>query len=194
MKKILFGLTIAATLLSACNNNEKETTTTTTNANAGGMVAKDTVTGQPAQPVLTQALVQHYLALKNALTNDNGQEAATAARQMVDAIANTGVETFTADEKKVYDDVKDDITEHAKHISSDGVKISHQREHFDLLSTDMYDLLKVSKPGQTLYFTHCPMFNDNKGANWLSEVKEINNPYYGKKMRDCGVVKEEIRP
>jgi hypothetical protein len=37
------------------------------------------------------------------------------------------------------------------------------------------------------------MYNNNKGASWLSETKEIKNPYLGKKMPDCGEVKEEIR-
>lgn len=194
MKTILLGLTITLASLTACNSNEKETNVTTTQAIDSSQLTTDTSNTLPGQQAMTAALVRHYLDLKNALTNDNSRDAATAASQMMDAIENTGVESFSADQKKVYDDVKDEIKDHAKHISSQGVNIQHQREHFDMLTTDLYDLLKVSKPGQTLYFTHCPMFNDNKGANWLSEVKEINNPYYGEKMRDCGVIKEEITP
>jgi hypothetical protein len=100
---------------------------------------------------------------------------------------------LNADQKKVYADVKDDIKEHAEHISTNGNKIAHQREHFDMLSKDMYDLVKVVKPSQTLYHDRCPMYNDGKGATWLSEVKEIKNPYLGKKMPDCGTVQEEIK-
>ncbi len=37
------------------------------------------------------------------------------------------------------------------------------------------------------------MANDGKGAIWLSEVKEIKNPYLGSKMPDCGSVKETIK-
>jgi len=36
------------------------------------------------------------------------------------------------------------------------------------------------------------MFNDGKGANWLSESKAISNPYLGKSMLNCGTVKKEI--
>jgi uncharacterized protein YaaR (DUF327 family) len=194
MKTFLPSIAIALALLTACNSNEKETSVSTIQAHDSSQVATDTSNRLHGQPAVTESLVKHYLEVNNALTNDNGPDAAAAAREMVDVIENTGGEVFSADQKKVYDDVKDDIKEHAKHISSQGVKIEHQREHFDMLSTDMYDLVKVFKPMQTLYFTHCPMFNDNKGANWLSEVKEISNPYYGKKMRDCGVVKEEINP
>ena len=194
MKTILLGFTIALASLTACNSNEKESNATTTQANESSQVSTDTLNSLPGQPAVTAVLVKHYIELKNALANDNGQDAAGAAGQIADAIENTSDGSFSADQQKVYDDVKDDIKNHAKHISIQGIKIEHQREHFDSLSTGMYSLLKVSKPTQTLYFTHCPMFNDNKGANWLSEVKEINNPYYGKKMRDCGVVKEEITP
>ena len=67
-------------------------------------------------------------------------------------------------------------------------KIEQQREHFDRLSSDMYDLVKSVKPTQTLYKNHCPMFNENKGAIWISEVKEIRNPYYGKAMLECGEI------
>ena len=37
------------------------------------------------------------------------------------------------------------------------------------------------------------MANDKKGAFWISESKEIKNPYLGKKMPTCGEVKEEIK-
>lgn len=30
------------------------------------------------------------------------------------------------------------------------------------------------------------MANTNKGAFWISEDKEIRNPYYGKQMMTCG--------
>jgi hypothetical protein len=37
------------------------------------------------------------------------------------------------------------------------------------------------------------MYNNNKGATWLSETKEIKNPYMGKKQPTCGSLKEEIK-
>jgi hypothetical protein len=62
-----------------------------------------------------------------------------------------------------------------------------------MLSQDMYDLVKSFDGTQTLYKDFCPMANDNKGAFWISEIKEIKNPYLGKKMSTCGEVKEEIK-
>jgi hypothetical protein len=31
---------------------------------------------------------------------------------------------------------------------------------------------------------------DNKGADWLSDVSEVVNPYFGESMPGCGEVKE----
>lgn len=193
MKAIFISLITAATLLSACGGNkksEKEITATNDTVQTQAPVAGNT-TGSAGS---VNVLVTEYLVLKNALVSDDGATAASAAKNIVDAISKNDDATFTADQKKLFDDVKDDMKEHAEHISANAGKLDHQREHFDMLSQDMYDMVKVFKPSQALYQTHCPMFNDKKGASWLSETKEIKNPYYGKKMLDCGMVKEELMP
>ena len=193
MKALILGFLIIAALLTACGNDNtasKETIETNSDTATANTQPGDTATSQPAS---VDEVVNGYIQLKNALANDNGNDAASAGKQMSAAMTKLDAASFSADQKKVYDEVKADIKEHAEHISDNGGKISHQREHFDMISKDMYDLVKASKPSQTLYVAHCPMYNDNKGANWLSEVKEIKNPYLGKKMPDCGKVQEEIK-
>jgi hypothetical protein len=44
-----------------------------------------------------------------------------------------------------------------------------------------------------LYLEYCPMANGNEGAYWLSNEKQIKNPYFGDKMLKCGSVKETIQ-
>jgi hypothetical protein len=177
----------------ACSNNnssqENRATTTDTTSHASNTsnnnVAKNTGT--------INDVVSHYLGLKNALTNDNGSEAALAAKEIGESLTKVDESSLTPEQKKMYDDVKDDIKEHAEHIGANGSDIKHQREHFDLLSVDMIDLVKATGSSQTLYKDFCPMYNNKKGASWLSETKEIKNPYYGKEMPKCGIVKEEIK-
>lgn len=193
MKAIIIGFAIAASSFTACNSNNsssKETNTKSTDTAKANTQVTNTSANQTAS---VDEVVNAYLKLKNALTTDNGNDAADAGKQLSEAMQKVDEASFNSDQKKVYDDVKDDINEHAEHISTNGGKIAHQREHFDMLSKDMYDLVKTFKPSKTLYQDHCPMYNDGKGANWLSEVKEIKNPYLGKKMPDCGTVKEEIK-
>jgi hypothetical protein len=100
---------------------------------------------------------------------------------------------LTDEQKKIYEDVEDDAREAAEHIGENAGKIEHQREHFDILSNDLYDLVKAFGSSQVLYKDFCPMYNDKEGAIWLSESKTIKNPYYGKKMLTCGSMKEEIK-
>ena len=190
MKTILFGFTLMG-VFAACNNNapvtkeaaEQKTNSATTSA------AKQSVEKKASE---IKGVVTAYLNIKNALASDDAKDAATGGTTLVEALGKIDEKAFSIAQKKTFDDVRDDIRENAEHISTNKARMAHQREHFDMLSKDLYDLVKVINPEQTLYQDHCPMYNDGKGANWLSEFKEIKNPYLGKKMPDCGTIKETI--
>ena len=147
----------------------------------------------PKNPVSIKVIVSAYLQLKNAFTKDNTTEAATTGTKLEAAFKNFDKTSLTATQKKIFEDVEDDAREHAEHIGKNGGNIAHQREHFEMLSKDIYDLVKTFGGGQVLYKDFCPMYNNKKGAFWLSETKEIKNPYLGKSMPTCGTIKEEIK-
>jgi len=134
------------------------------------------------------------LQLKNALAKDNGKDAAVAGNAIVATLATVDMKSISAEQMKSYMDIADDLKEHAEHIGANAGKIEHQREHFVMLSKDVADLIKTfGNGGQTLYKDYCPMANDGKGATWISELKEIKNPYQGSKMLTCGSVKETLK-
>ena len=192
---------IAASLV-ACNNTDNKTTDV---KQTGTSVAKTSEVSQGSAPAATTAatnastipakeILAGYLQLKNALTNDNGNDAAAAAKTMVATLAAVDMKGLSETQMKNYMDMADDMKEHAEHIGANAGKIAHQREHFIMLSKDIADLVKdFGNGGQTLYKDFCPMANDGKGAIWISEVKAIKNPYLGDKMPDCGLVKETIK-
>ena len=195
MKKIIFGFAVIAITASACNSgnnttekNEKKDDTTVNNSSTPSSNNTDTKVDGSMKEMVTQ-----YLQMKNALANDNGKDAATAGKAFVESMGQMDKNSLTGDKKKKWDDVSDDAKEMAEHIGENADKLEHQREHFDMLSTDIYEMVKTFGAGQTLYQDFCPMYNNNKGATWLSESKEIKNPYMGKKQPTCGSVKEEIK-
>ncbi|MEJ7610497.1 MAG: DUF3347 domain-containing protein [Ferruginibacter sp.] len=194
MKDLTLSLVIAVTALAACNN---EKTTNSENKKQQDSIvnaSKSTATGTADNTAASmKEMVGQYLQIKNALANDNGEEAATAGKAFVTSMGKMEKTTLSPEKLKIWEDLSDDAKEMAGHIGMNHGKIDHQREHFDMLSTDMYDMVKAFGTDQTLYMSYCPMFNNNKGASWLSETKEIQNPYYGKKMLTCGSVKEEIK-
>ena len=145
----------------------------------------------PGVSSFLKTLLQHYFGVKNALTEDNSSAATTASDKIYEVMKNFDKSLLSAEQKKVYDDIADDLKEHAEHISKS--KIDHQRSHFSMMSGDIYDLVKAFGGGMVLYHDHCPMYNDGKGAMWLSESKEIRNPYFGDKMMSCGTVEEMFK-
>jgi len=198
MKKILFiGSIMLSLYIAACNNDSskedsstKANTDTAINSNINKVEANDTDSKLTAS---IKAVVDHYLHIKNALVKDDGSDAASGGRQMAAVMEKIDTALFTAEQKRIYKDIADDLKEHAEHIAKNGNNIKHQREHFSMMSEDVYDLVKSFGAGQALYKDHCPMYDEGKGAIWLSEVKEIRNPYYGSEMPKCGSVKEELK-
>lgn len=173
MKAILFTIVVSALFLGACNSNSNQT------------AAKKTTS--------TEGVINAYLQLKNALVNDNDQAAAAAGNELKLAAEKINKTTLTTGQAKVFNEIADDIKEHGEHIGSNAGNIKHQREHFEMLSQEIYDLVKTDDNSrQKLYYDHCPMYNNKKGGNWISETKTIANPYLGKEMPTCGNVKEEL--
>ena len=193
MKQMLFLTAILGAIFSSCRDNNSATRNTTEKVDTVSTTNETPVNSTSQTGAEIKEVVSSYLTLKNALVGDNGNDAASAGKQLSDALKRLDEAKLSAEQRKIFDEVKEDAKEHAEHISTNASKIGHQREHFDILSQDMYDFLKTAKADQTLYKVHCPMYNDNKGAYWLSEVREVKNPYYGKEMLNCGSVVEEVK-
>lgn len=194
MKKVIIGAVILAIATASCNNGSNtESKKTEDTTQAKNITTQESAKRDANVNGSMKEMVAQYLQMKNALANDNGKDAATAGKAFVESMGKMDKNSLTGDKKKKWDDVSDDAKEMAEHIGDNANKIEHQREHFDMLSQDMYDMVKTFGAGQTLYTDFCPMYNDKKGAMWLSEAKEIKNPYLGKKMPTCGSVKEEIK-
>ena len=143
-----------------------------------------------AQNFSIAPIVKDYLALKNALVADNDKAAASAGKQLLATLKAVDMKAIPANKHKDYMEIADDAKENAEHIGDNAGKIDHQREHLAPLSKDVSDLIALFGSPQKLYQDHCPMYNDGKGAIWISESKEIKNPYYGSQMISCGSVKK----
>lgn len=137
-------------------------------------------------------IVDNYLLLKNALAKDDAKAAANAGKSLLAALNSESTNAMNASTKIEYLDIAESAKENAEHIGDNADKIEHQREHFVILSQDMADLLKLFKTDRKLYQDFCPMYDGGNGAYWISEVKEIKNPYLGKEMPTCGSVKKEF--
>ena len=77
-----------------------------------------------------------------------------------------------------------------------GQPIQQQRELFKPLSAAIIALVDQVPPSdavaQQLLVMHCPMADDNRGADWLQTSEPLANPYYATSMKRCGEIKRTI--
>lgn len=195
MKNTIYIVAIIALLFTACKNEKKQTNTTPTHFKEMKMdnnqhmtTYVDNETTQKSD--LTAVILDSYFQLKNALVLDDNKMAAMAGETMLTAFSNFEMSKLTGDAHMKYMDIAESSKEHAEHIIKSD--IGHQREHLESLTTDINDLITLLGTNKTLYQDFCPMYNNNKGGMWLSEIKEIKNPYFGSKMLNCGKVQKQI--
>lgn len=190
MKHLFVGLLASSVLtLAACNGasekkSESDVHTETTVSNESNAASNQGTFSE---------LFSHYEHLTFALSSNNDKEAANAAKGMLEALPKINTEGFSAEQKSTFDDIAADIQEHSEHIGDNIGNIAHQREHLVILSKDFYDIAKEFGTEKPMYKIFCSMYDDNKGAYWLSDSKEVKNPYYGEDMLTCGEVQEELK-
>ncbi len=139
-----------------------------------------------------KAVFASYFLLKDALVKTDATAASTNAKSLQTSINAVQMGKLATDVHVVWMKVLSELKEDATRIN-ETKDISKQRDYFMRLSKNMYELIKIAKPTETVYYQFCPMANDGKGANWLSKENGIKNPYYGSQMLTCGKTVETIK-
>lgn len=199
---ILFSIAFAF-LLTACNQKDKniesqnpevtETTVETPITTVADSAVKISTKTSAVSSLDINSIVSEYLKLKNALANDSSKEAATAGKKLSAILNETNLSAFSPDEKNKYRTVFAAMDSNVKHISENADKLDHQRKYFALVSKDMTELIKTFGSNKKLYVDYCPMYHGGKSGYWISEIKEIKNPYFGSEMISCGGVVETLK-
>lgn len=141
------------------------------------------VTGNQLEAVYT-----NYFLLKDALVKTDASTAATKATEMLVTLEAVQMDKLPMDVHMVWMKVMKSLIADTKEIASN-TDVKKQRTFFKTVSTNMYDLMKVSKSETPTYYQYCPMVK----ANWLSKETAVKNPYYGASMLTCGSTVETIK-
>ncbi|SMD31804.1 membrane fusion protein, Cu(I)/Ag(I) efflux system [Reichenbachiella faecimaris] len=138
-------------------------------------------------------LLMDYLKIKDALVNDDLEGAKKATTLFQDGLGKINMSVFTGQSHQIWMDYSSEAKEamqHAAHFQN----LGEMRKAFQLLSNSMIGLAKSFVPlEKDIYVQHCPMVDNNKGADWLSLSDEIQNPYFGADMPTCGEITETIK-
>lgn len=134
----------------------------------------------------------NYFSLKDAFVKSDQKSATSMAKDLLSNIAKVKMDKLSNEEHAVWMKVMSSLKSDTEKIST-STSVEKQRNAFLDLSANIYDLIKVSKQEIPIYYQHCPMYNDGKGANWLSKENAIKNPYYGSQMLTCGKTVETLK-
>ena len=171
--KTLFKTTLLAIAIASfisCKNESKQGNQQS-NSNDGD-VAQATELAFNDETIGKQ--FQHYIHLKTALVNTDVNEAKSGAKMLM---KNTGDGTLKEMLSKI----------------AETNDIEVQRKVFSDVTAKMTELVGASISSGEVYKQYCPMAFNNQGGYWLSNEKEIRNPYFGDKMLKCGKVAETIK-
>jgi len=126
------------------------------------------------------------------LIKSDGKLASSVAKDLLINVNAVKMDKLSQEEHSVWMKIVSSLKSNTEKISTT-TSLEKQRIAFMDVSTNFYDLLKVSKQENSIYHQNCPMYNDGKGANWLSKENAVKNPYYGSQMLTCGKTIETIK-
>jgi hypothetical protein len=160
-------LIIGSTTFSSCGSSSADKNNGSENAISSENEKQENATEHSGEQTnALSSILDDYLQLKNALAEDNAQNAANAGEKLVSAFKDFDKSTLKESQTAKYNEIAESATENAEHISKNASKIDHQREHLISLSMDIKDLIALIGTDKKLYQDFCPMANEGKGAIW----------------------------
>ena len=184
---------LCAAFIVACNNQPS----TNESAAPKNFASKNT----DSFNVAFDSVLMNYDSLHNAFVNWD-----TAAADKYAALLQTALISVP------YEQLKDEeaatkATSIAQN-AADGLQtlisidsINNKRRFFYTVSESIYHLIKTTAYDKAvIYHKKCPMaFNGDREGWWISQIKTIDNPYFGKfhpkyknAMLECGSVEDSI--
>lgn len=137
-------------------------------------------------------LTDQYLQLKEALVASNAQQASQAASAMLNSLKAMDGNNLESDQKDFYQSRSESMRDNLQQIVQNKDLIK-QRDHFARISKHITEVVSAFGTSKgSLYYQYCPMAFDNKGAYWLSNSKEIRNPFHPEEMLTCGRVAKQL--
>jgi len=123
-----------------------------------------------------------YFSLKNAFVASDVEKAKALSYKMLQEVESLKIDNLGAMETSHISKIKSMLE-----AISENDNIENQRDHFIVLSENMIAFTSnMNVLDKAIYLQHCPMANNNKGADWLSLSENVENPYYGESMLTCG--------
>jgi len=134
-------------------------------------------------------VVNAYLKMKDGFVATDEKTATKEAKKVLSALNNVDMSLLHGDAHQEWMELLKPIKDNIEGIiNMKGIEM--KRNHFSIVSNKMTEAIEQFgiQTDNTVYLEYCPMAFDDKGAYWISDNKEIRNPYFGDVMMRCGEV------
>lgn len=130
-----------------------------------------------------------YLAVKDGLIKSDSVGVAKASQVLADELIRIRMRSHDLNDLRSLQELRKQIIADAKAMAATQ-NINQQRKLFANVSKGFWELAGRYRfiKETTVYYQRCPM----TGVTWVSDSKEIKNPYYPKNMLTCGEVKAQL--
>ncbi|MBA4301016.1 MAG: efflux RND transporter periplasmic adaptor subunit [Cyclobacterium sp.] len=131
-----------------------------------------------------------YFLVKNNLVKDNLSEAQKSLSTLDQNLGKVNMNLVKGEAHDLWMGMLSGLKD-AKTKMANTKDLEEARKHFSMLSFHMLEVTETFGLNKAVvYKDYCPMAFGDQGAYWLSEQKEITNPYFGASMLNCGEVKQ----
>lgn len=141
-------------------------------------------------------LLLSYFEIKNGLVEGDSARANAGAARLRVASDSLRVNDIAGDSTGA---IRELAKSYASSLNSAAAALvrdstlSLKRKQFEVMTDIVWNLTRVVRyKGSKVYYQHCPMAFDNKGAYWVSESPQIRNPYFGHQMLECGTLEDSL--
>jgi Cu(I)/Ag(I) efflux system membrane fusion protein len=131
--------------------------------------------------------------MKDAFVASNANEVSKYARNLKSVLEDVDMGLLEGDAHMEWMTQLDKMNAEIDKISNNS-DIEKQRLSFSEFNETFYESLKTfGLYHGTVYYQYCPMAKGDTGAYWFSNIKEIENPYFGEMMLSCGETRETLK-
>ncbi len=132
-------------------------------------------------------VLDHYFDLKDALVESDAAKATTAAELLLSESDQVDESSLDSGSSSLWDSYLEIISGRSEELIP-LTDVEQQRVQFEYISEAMIDMVEMFQPvGYEIYHQTCPMVRGGS-ADWLSREEQIENPYHGDRMMNCGEV------
>lgn len=145
--------------------------------------------------------VNSYMGMKDAVTGSDTLKIKSAGQKFIGSVDSINLSELQKDDSTIMIAAQQEISDIKANAGAMLIEndIIEMQQDFRMVSENLYPFLKtIGYEGPKLFWLSCPSaFGENREGNWISNSKEIKNPYQNKKDAksaavNCGELKDSI--